>query len=149
MNSRNILTISAIALLGLALVPSSTLAQQQQTLRQQLVGTWEVVSVETGNKQFVGTNPKGYFGFGGSGKYIFMWKKADRPKDAGRADGVVAGYGSWSVDETNKTVTLHTEGSMNPYAEGTDGKFTISINGDELRATSAQNSTNVFRRVRQ
>jgi hypothetical protein len=53
---------------------SPNLAQQQATtLRQQLVGTWEVVSFSPaglGAAQFVGTNPKGYVVLAGSGKYV-------------------------------------------------------------------------------
>jgi hypothetical protein len=46
MNRRNIFTLSAITALGLALLPGSAVAQQG-TLKQQLVGTWTLVSDET------------------------------------------------------------------------------------------------------
>ena len=45
MNPRGIFTVSAITVLGLALLPSSIVAQQG-TLKQQLVGTWMLVACE-------------------------------------------------------------------------------------------------------
>jgi len=63
MNRLSFLAYSAM--LGVALVPSSVLAQQQgTTLRQQLIGTWEIVSTSPENRpgaQILGTNPKGVF----------------------------------------------------------------------------------------
>jgi hypothetical protein len=43
MNRRNVLSLPAIAALGLALLPISATAQQK-TLKDQLVGTWSFVS---------------------------------------------------------------------------------------------------------
>jgi hypothetical protein len=143
MNRLGILAIS------LTLVSSSAIAQQQQTLRQQLVGTWEVVSLgnpEGANTKIVSTTPKGYVILAGSGKYNAVFRNPNRPKDAGRADGVNASFGSWSVDEGTKTLTIHVDGAMNSSAEGTEGKSTIVINGDEL-STNANNFTNVFKRI--
>jgi hypothetical protein len=58
MNRRSIFTLSAITVLGLAFVPGSTVAQQK-SLKDQLVGTWTLVSNED-------TEPNGtkhqYFG---------------------------------------------------------------------------------------
>jgi hypothetical protein len=85
-----------------------------------------------------------------SGKYVLVLRNPNRPKDAGRADGMAASYGIWSVDETSKTFTRHVDGDMNLNTEGTDFKSTISINGDELRAIADGGTfTNVLRRVRQ
>jgi hypothetical protein len=140
------------AMLGLVFVSSSALAQQQQTLRQQLAGAWEVVSLgnpEGAVAKVVGTNPKGYLGLSGSGKFVFVLRNPNRAKNAGRADGMAAAFGSWSVNEADKTLTLHIDGAMDSSAEGTDAKSTISLNGDELRATGGNNFTNVYRRVRQ
>jgi len=56
MEPRSILSISAMTTLGLALLPSSIVAQQG-TLKQQLVGTWTLVSCEA--KQPFCVNPNG------------------------------------------------------------------------------------------
>jgi hypothetical protein len=46
MNRRNILGLSTVAAFGLALLPSGGVAQQK-TLKDQLVGTWTLVSTTT------------------------------------------------------------------------------------------------------
>src|SRR6516165_7393551 len=107
MNRLSFLAYSAM--LGVALVPSSVLAQQQgTTLRQQLIGTWEIVSTSPENRpgaQILGTNPKGVFMLGGSGKYAVTFENRNRPKAAERsADGFVANFGTWSVNEADKTL---------------------------------------------
>jgi len=62
MNRRSILNISALTALGLALLPSSTVAQQG-TLKQQLAGTWTLVSCNAtfagGAKRSYCTSPNG------------------------------------------------------------------------------------------
>jgi hypothetical protein len=71
---------AAITALGLALLPSSIVAQQG-ALRQQLVGTWTLVSEETtaqnGTKKLpYGPNPRGILIFDASGRYatVMLYK---------------------------------------------------------------------------
>ena len=73
MNRRSILSISAMTVLGLALLPGNAGAQQK-SLKEQLIGTWTVVSVDNtapdGKKQQIfGANPKGILVFDASGQY--------------------------------------------------------------------------------
>ena len=73
MNRRSILSISAMTVAGLALLPGTAVAQQK-TLKEQLTGTWTVVSVDNtapdGKKsQLFGPNPKGILVFDASGQY--------------------------------------------------------------------------------
>jgi len=142
----------SLVVLGAALVSSSALAQQQQTLRQQLVGTWEYVSL-TPPSDITGANPKGHLILAGSGRYTTASKNPNRPKIAGvaarTADGFAANFGTWSVNETDKTLTIHVEGAIQSGIEGTDIKSTISLNGDELRATNSETkATAVYKRIR-
>ena len=63
MNRRAILSICTMTVLGLALLPG-TAAAQQKSLKEQLVGTWTVVSSEStapngAKQQFYGATPKG------------------------------------------------------------------------------------------
>ena len=46
MNRYHILSLSLITALGLALLPSSTVAQQK-SLKEQIVGSWTYVSADT------------------------------------------------------------------------------------------------------
>jgi hypothetical protein len=64
MHRRLILTFSAIAALGLGLLPGSGFSQQK-TLKEQLVGAWTLVSyqrIASGTKQTI-ANPKGVLMF--------------------------------------------------------------------------------------
>ena len=56
---------------------------------------------------------------------------ADQFKAA--AMGLAANFGTWSVNEADKTVTRHVEGALFPNIEGTDAKITVSLSGDELK----------------
>jgi hypothetical protein len=80
MNRRNILSISAITALGLAMVPGSTVAQQK-SLKEQLVGTWTPVSITTkrpdGSLQW-GSNPKGIAIFTDNGRFSESVMRSDR-----------------------------------------------------------------------
>jgi hypothetical protein len=136
-------------MLGLALIPSSVLAQQQQTLRQQLAGTWEIVSLAPAS-QVTGTNPKGYLILAGSGRYATASKNPNRPKAPERtANGFAANFGTWSVNEADKTLTVHVEGAVNSSIEGTDIKLTVNLNADELRTTNPETkATTVYKRIR-
>src|SRR5205085_3611986 len=74
MNRHSILSLSAVTVLGLAVLPGSAVSQQK-TLKDQLVGTWTLTSWEqdggqTGPKfQRFGANPKGYNIFDASGRF--------------------------------------------------------------------------------
>jgi hypothetical protein len=163
MNRRSILSISAMTALGLALLPSSAVAQQG-TLKQQLVGTWTLVSCEA--KQPFCVNPNGTLMLDAGGRYAVMTAARGRPKAPtapNRADvkpeeykaiaqGVLANFGTWSVNEADKTLTRQPEGALFPSGEGTEGKVSVSLAGDELKLTATnpagvKNDT-VYRRAR-
>ena len=147
---RDIVTLSAITALGLALLPTGVVAQQG-TLREQLSGTWEVVSnAYPPTIPIVGTNPKGQTIFAPNGRFVTIVKKADRPRSAGRAEGFIGAFGTWRVDEATKTLTTHIDGATDSNVDGTELKSAININGDELRGTNTETkTTNVYRRVPQ
>src|SRR6516165_9335757 len=141
MNRRSIFTLSAFAALGLALLPGSIVAQQG-TLRQQLVGTWTIVSweitVADGTRRQI-ANPKGVLIFDAGGRYAFVIGRADRPKfksasqptteelAAATADYFAANAGTWSVSEADKTLTQRIDAALSPNNEGTDSKISVSV----------------------
>ncbi|HEY5504531.1 MAG TPA: lipocalin-like domain-containing protein, partial [Sedimentisphaerales bacterium] len=70
MNRRFILSLSAITALGLALLPGRAVAQQK-SLKNQLVGTWTIVSITTklSDGSFAwGSKPKGLAIFTDNGR---------------------------------------------------------------------------------
>jgi hypothetical protein len=151
MNRRNILRISAMTVLGLAVLPGSAVSQQK-SLKDQLVGTWILVSCD--QKEANGTplprcvSPSGSLSLDASGRYTQMTTLRGRPKwTAGRnspADEIKAAvqafradFGTWSVNDADKIITKHREGALDPIVEGTDTKDSASLAGDELRLVDA------------
>jgi hypothetical protein len=151
MNRRHIITLPAIAAMGLALLPSGA-ASQQKSLKDQLVGTWAMISQEqtlpNGSKlQPFGANPKGMLVFDANGRVYAMWARADLPKIASNnrltptpeeakdiALGSLFTFGTYAVDEGSKTFTIRYEVSTFANLDGTDGTYTIvSLAADELR----------------
>jgi hypothetical protein len=156
MNRRNILNLSATAVLGFALLPGSAIAQQKP-LKEQLVGTWTAVSVENtapnGSKRHVyGANPKGQYIFDAGGRFSLMLVNPDIPKFkiANRLEGtaeenkaVVHGttayFGTWSVDEPNKAIVLKMDGHIFPnFRDATQKRTVTRISADEWESSNTE-----------
>jgi hypothetical protein len=161
MNRRATLAMTTTALLCLAvgLSASDSLAQQK-LLKEQLVGTWTLVSsdqVLPGGrklKQF-GANPKGMNVFDANGRLFLMVASpgflviasAENPKivsyDPSKTNSEEVGglivesiayYGTYTVNEAERVAILHLEASTFPNQIGTDQKLTItSLTADELK----------------
>src|ERR1700738_5386010 len=171
MDRRKILSLSAVAAAGLA-APLSTAVGQEKTIKDQIVGTWTFVSaldVQPDGKKTDrwGLNPKGIFMFDAHGHFAQFITRSDLPKfaagtaDKGTADeakavlsGFVASFGHYTVNESDKTVFTHVEGSVFPNLVGRDQKRSIStLTADELKYTNPTTSTGTsaeatWRRVR-
>jgi hypothetical protein len=153
MNRRSIFTLATVAALELALLPSDLNSQQQGTLKEQLVGTWTIVSWESiapdGTKRQI-ANPKGFLIFDSGGRYAQVIARADRPKfrspseptveelAAATEDFFAANAGTWRVSEAEKLLIQIFEAALRPDNEGTLFRSGISLSGDELRLTSVR-----------
>ena len=149
MYRRSILGLSALTALTLVTLPGSSVAQQQ-SLKDQLVGSWIFVG-STGKsadgRPAWGANPKGQLIFEANGQYSSMIMRSDIPKYAsnirmrGTADenratvqGVIASYGTYTVDEADRSYTIQIEASSFPNWNGSKQKRTvISVTPDELK----------------
>jgi hypothetical protein len=155
MNRRTTLAMTTTALLCLAvgLSASNSLAQQK-SLKEQLLGTWTLVSSDQVRadgsklKQF-GANPKGINVFDANGRFFLMVASADnsqiasngRGKTNSDEDGLsvesIAYYGTYAVDEKVNVISLHLDASTFPNQIGTDQKRTVtSLTADELKYSS-------------
>src|SRR5450432_1769461 len=152
MNRRSILGIAAMTGLGLSVLSGSSVVAQQKTLKEQLVGTWTLVSSDqvmpdgSKLKQF-GANPKGINAFDANGRFFLMVASADNSKIASRdpskmnpedVGGLIvesiAYYGTYTVNEAERVAILHLEASTFPNQIGTDQKRSIiSLTADELK----------------
>ena len=150
MRTLTVIGLSAILAAGAGLSPGSAVAQQK-SLKEQLVGTWILVSCDLsrdGTTLPQCVNASGSLSFEASGRYMEMKAARGRPKlTAGlnspadefkaAARGFLGLFGTWSVNEADKIITRHLEGALFPNGEGTDTKDSASIVGDELRLVDA------------
>jgi hypothetical protein len=172
MDRRNVLGLSAIMALGPTLMSRNAVAQQK-TLKEQLAGAWTLVSNETFGKdgtkrQDFGANPKGILILDASGRYTAAQMRSDRPKfktsanlrldtpaaeygEAARAFAV--NFGTWSVNEADKSLMRHYDGALIPNNEGLDTKVSVSLAGDELKLSgnsplTGERTDAVFKRAK-
>lgn len=151
------LTAMALLFLGVALASDGT-AGQQKTLREQLVGTWMYVSVDTvrpdgGRVPIFGSNPQGLAIFDSNGRYMLLTARSGQPKFASNnrmegtpeenkaiVQGSIAHFGRYTVNEADKTITFHIEISTFPNWNGTEQKRPFTVTEDELKWTTAASS---------
>ena len=169
MNLRSIVGMCIAPVLGLPLLAAGAVGQQQ-SLKEQLVGTWTVVSWEQkkgdGTKlQLYGANPTGIAFFDAGGRYIITVMRPDRARYASNAlrqgsaeenkataDGTITYFGTYSVSEADRSIAIHIEGSSFPNWNGADQKRIVAIRGDQLTLTvpvpSGENVDVVWKRAK-
>lgn len=153
MNRRYAVGLSATALIAVAAFPNDG-ASQGKTLQDQLVGTWTYMSsAATREDGSAVERPKlqGAVTYTADGHFHFITVRSDAPKyasgDSARpsaeealaiASGVVAYTGTYTVDESTKTIHVNIETSSFPNLVGTPNQRRIvtSITDDELKFTN-------------
>jgi len=140
--------LSAMLSIGVA----DSAAGQQKSLAQQVIGTWSYVSVQDvqkdGNRlQPFGPSPSGVAVFEPNGQFVIVLTRPGLPKYASNnrlngtaeenkatAQGSLAQFGTYIVNEADHSFTLHAVGSSYPNIVGTDRKFVVvSITEDEMK----------------
>jgi hypothetical protein len=150
------LTLTAIALLclGVALLPGEAVGQQaERTLKDQLVGTWVLVSIynerQDGSRfEPFGANPTGILMFDANGRISLQILGSGLPKFAANnrregtpeenkaiVQGSICYFGTYSVSEADHTLNYHVESSSFPNFNGADQKRSFTLTGDELTYT--------------
>jgi len=162
----------ALAALSLALTGCAT-TQQTQSLKNQIVGTWDFVVAEVrapdGKKSFpFGETPKGILIFTPDGRFAQVHVAGDVPRIASnnRLTGTPEEYaaimrrslsvfGTYAVDEDKKTVTYKIVSSSFPNWEGEAQVRTIDkLTADEFVNTNPNvaggrgSAWNFYRRAR-
>jgi Lipocalin-like domain len=149
MNRRKALNVAVVIAAGFAL-PGNALAQ---SLKQQIVGAWQVISVvneKDGKKEnLFGTNPAGLFIFTADGHFSTDIVRPDRSKFAsnnratGTSDenkaavqGNISTFGTYTVDQANKSINLHIVGSSFPNWDGTQQTRKVEIKGNDMTYTN-------------
>jgi len=150
--SRRIIA-ALIAALGLALVPGSVVSQQT-SLKDQLVGTWLMVSsssVRPDGTKIERPNMKGMVIYTSDGHFSFVSVRADLPKlasnDRAQASveearavltGSIAYFGTYSVNEQERVITAKVEGSTFPNLIGgpEQKRIVTNLTAEELKFTN-------------
>jgi hypothetical protein len=169
MKFRSFVGTSCIATaLGLSLHANGAVAQQQ--LKEQLVGTWTVVSWEQKKRdgtrlQQFGASPAGIAFFDAGGRYIITVMRSDRARFASNAlwqgtaeenkatsEGIQTYFGTYTVDEADRSIAIHIEGSSFPNWNGGDQKRFVAIAADQLTLTirppSSENVEVIWKRAK-
>jgi hypothetical protein len=137
----------------------------EQTLKQQVQGAWNLVSCDAKGPLCV--NPSGSISLNGNGRYTIVVAAKNRPNVAQQtgdfdrtkvtpeeykaiAQGFAANFGTWSVNEADKTLTLHAEQALFPTpAGGRDTKATIvSVTADEMKTSGQAIGNATYRRFK-
>jgi Lipocalin-like domain len=139
-----------IAFLILANV-SMLYAQKNKDLKNQLTGTWTLVSVDNiypdGSRQHpYGEKPVGMLVFDAKGNYAIQILNAARPKVASGdknkctpeeyqalVQGSNSHFGTYTADETGKTITFNIMQASFPNWEGTVQKRLYTYTGNEIK----------------
>lgn len=151
LNRRNTLALSTMALLFLGIgLPASNAVAQQKSLKEQLVGTWTFVSAVNTRPDGTKFDPWGGKAVGrqifdSTGHFSFQVIRFDIPKLASNnrlqgtedefkavAQGVLSYFGTYSLDDSGKTLTQHVESSSFPNFNGSKRVWAITLTGDEL-----------------
>lgn len=151
-----------ILLLLVILTSLTVQAQQSQKSisgklsRQNLVGTWTLVSVDniypdSSRVHPYGEGPKGLLLFDEQGHYAIQIFKAVRPKVASGdknkctpeeyaalVQGSNAHFGQYRVDEAANTITFHIEHASFPNWEGAQQQRSCTYTGKELKYVVTQ-----------
>ena len=152
MSRYSMVVLTTLALLGsgIALSPGDALAQQK-SLKEQLVGTWILVSsaiIRPDGTKTDRPNLKGIVIYTSAGHFALVNVRADLPKlaannraraTAEEARAVVAGsiayFGTYSVNEVEKVITAKVEGSTfaNLIGGAEQKRIITSLTADELK----------------
>jgi hypothetical protein len=144
-------TTASLPILGGAL-PTEDAVAQHKSLKEELVGTWMLVSSHNlrsdGSKiDRSGPNPKGILIYTSDGHFVFVNTRSDLPKFASNSrdrgtpeeykavvQGSLAYFGTYSVNEADKVISVQIEGSTFANLIGTDQKRVItSLTANELK----------------
>ncbi|HXM81658.1 MAG TPA: lipocalin-like domain-containing protein [Burkholderiales bacterium] len=140
MNRRSLISLSAIAALGLAVLPGIAVGQQK-SLKDTIVGSWSITSVidqyENGKKSNPWGAVKGNVSFDGAGRFsqiiIGEAQPAMKTAEPRKPDAlVVAYYGGYTVNEGTKTIAAKIDGASYSPRLGTPQTWTVAIDGDTV-----------------
>lgn len=151
--------LQALLLVGF-LLPGVSKAQ---AVKDQILGVWTMVSADSiradgSRTQPFGANPKGVIIFSKEGQFALIQMQSELPRIAANSrdlgtpeenkaivQGSIAYFGTYAVNEGDKTLTLKLEGSTyaNLLASGEQKRLITSLTADELKFTNPRTPSGV------
>jgi hypothetical protein len=122
---------SALIALASALLAIPAVAQAPATsIKNQVVGDWQLVSIGIAEMQPYGKNPKGMMYVGADGRFSVIVISEGNAKK-------ISFFGTYTVDDADSSMTLHVLGTTAANAGGRDQRRLLSFNGDEMTQNTA------------
>ena len=163
MNNFRTISVTALTALVLVLLHVGDVAAEQKTLKEQLVGAWTFVSSSSKNPDGSSVNrtrflssepiPKGLLIFTDNGRYSSHILRGDVPHFAAKSrvqgtpdenkaavHGSIATFGTYTVNEANKSFTVRFEGSSYPNNTGVEQTRPFTLTGDDLKIINPANT---------
>jgi hypothetical protein len=120
-----------------------------QTAKERLVGSWTLVSLTAGEGADqslpYGPNPRGSMMVDPNGRFMITVVRSDLPNFASNnrmrgtpdennsvVQGSIAYYGTYTIDEATRVITVNVEGSTFPNFIGGTQTRILSFDGDEV-----------------
>jgi len=113
----------------------------------QLLGTWSLVSHEA--ISMYSLDPKGVAFFDAGGRFIISVMRSDRAnygidhpaqgtdeENMATAQGTMTYFGTYTVNEADRTIAIHIEASSFPNWSGAAQNRSFAITGDRLTLTA-------------
>jgi hypothetical protein len=123
---------------------------QTKAIREQFIGTWKLVSIESEESRLFGDRPVGILIYDADGNVAVQIMRNPRPSLAGGPafppakevqvayKGYYAYYGTWEVNEQHGTIVHHLEGSLRPGDVGKDFVRAYKFTGNRLALTPVE-----------
>ena len=149
-----LLVVAVLSAGMLSGAPAVWAKEQDGALVKQVQGSWTLVSVyveQDGKKiEPFGSQPRGFLTLTPDGRFSYILLRSSLPKFAADnrmqgtpeenqaiVQGSLATYGTYKVvNEKERAVSYHIEGSTFPNWDGQDQQRTWTVKGDELSITN-------------
>jgi len=127
--ARNIVAGSAFMLLALTAVTASLAQTPATSIKDQLVGAWQLESITINNIAPYGASPQGSMILTADGHYAVIVLSNGGARN-------ISYFGTYTVNAADSTITMHIGGSTHAKANGRDQKHPVTLSGDELTVSN-------------
>jgi hypothetical protein len=146
---RPFVSITAASFVLAAALSAGQVFAQEKSVKDQIAGSWTLVSIKAGSAEPYGANPKGVMFLGPNGQFSITIVREGVPKFAsdnrttGTADenkaavqGTLAYFGSYAVNDKDQIIDMNVDASTYPNFNGTKQNRRFALAGDELTLTN-------------